>query len=184
VYPVGLGRLSTTQLVPFQRSARTDARPLSSVKLPTAKQAVVDGQEMADSDAVAVEASFGVVMTRQFAPFQRSTSGRLVADELPNPLPTARHSVAEGHDTPCSDPLATDPAASATPIGPTALATSAVIATTLNRPRILHSAPLPRMNAPQHGRDAPKGSRKLAKTDAAVKDGDASGAGVMTAHTG
>ena len=101
----GLGMVCRIQGVPFQRSASTNVCPLAAVQLPTAKHAMLDVHDTPAKEAETAAGGFGEVWTTQRVPFQRSASVRPFPLELVEPLPTAMHSVAEGHDTALSAPL-------------------------------------------------------------------------------
>jgi hypothetical protein len=97
-FPVGLGVVSTDQLVPFQPSAKVTV-PVVEIKLePTAVQAVADVHETPLSVLDSALVGLGVVSIDQLAPFQRSANDTVSRVEL-ELEPTAVQAVADVHET-------------------------------------------------------------------------------------
>ena len=95
--PLGRGAASSTQLVPFQRSASGDCgdTALLLLKDPTAVHELAELHDTPLRMAKKAPLGLGVAWTVQLLPFQRSASG------APPEMPTVMHEVAEVHDTAC-----------------------------------------------------------------------------------
>ena len=81
------------QLLPFQVAPK-----VPPAKVPLARQNVADGHDTASSWMVCLPAGFGVGVTRQVLPFQRSPRLRILPDLMLNP--TATHEVLVAQETP------------------------------------------------------------------------------------
>ena len=100
--PVWLGVAWIDQAVPFQASA--SVFPLVELnEFPTAVQAVVDAQEIADRYALDAPAGLGVALMLHELPFH--DSARVVRVVVPLDSPAAMHEVEEKHETPDNEAL-------------------------------------------------------------------------------